>query len=71
MRYDRLMALGWKYLIEIAILWVIVLAAIEVADQEDWNPLVTTLTAGGIAVFAYTILWLAIPKPGERVEDFR
>ena len=27
MRYDRLMALGWKYLIEIAILWVLVSAA--------------------------------------------
>jgi len=28
MRYDRLMALGWKYLIEIAILWVLVSTAL-------------------------------------------
>ena len=30
MRYDRLMALGWKYLIEIAILWVLVSTALVV-----------------------------------------
>ena len=37
MRYDKLMALGWKYLIEIAILWVLVTAALQVGDDQGWN----------------------------------
>ncbi|MGQ0826181.1 MAG: complex I subunit 1/NuoH family protein [Actinomycetota bacterium] len=71
MRYDRLMALGWKHLIEIAILWVVVLAAVEIADQEDWNRSWTVVIAGGCALGAYGVLYLSMPKPGERVEDFR
>jgi NADH-quinone oxidoreductase subunit H len=71
MRYDRLMALGWKYLIEIAILWVMVSCSIVLAQQEDWNIVVTMLISGGIALLAYLVLYLAWPKPGEPVEEFR
>ncbi len=46
MRYDRLMALGWKYLIEIAILWVLVSAVLVVAREEDWNVWVVTPRRG-------------------------
>ena len=35
MRYDRLMALGWKYLIEIAILWVLVTATVHGRAQSS------------------------------------
>jgi NADH-quinone oxidoreductase subunit H len=71
MRYDRLMGLSWKYLIEIAILWVLVAAAIEVADVQDWNVWLTVLVAFGGAALAYGVLYLCIPKPYERVEEFR
>ncbi len=71
MRYDRLMSLGWKYLIEIAILWVLVSCSIVLAQQEDWNIALTTLISGGIALLAYLVLYLAWPKPGEPVEEFR
>src|SRR6185436_14388072 len=37
MRYDRLMTLGWKYLIEIAILWVLVSTALLVGREEGWH----------------------------------
>jgi NADH-quinone oxidoreductase subunit H len=70
MRYDRLMALGWKYLIEIAILWVLVSTALIVARDEGWNRFVVAPIAGGLAVLAFLTLYLAIPKPGERVEEF-
>ncbi len=70
MRYDRLMALGWKYLIEIAILWVLVSTALIVARDQGWNRFVVAPIAGGIAVLAFLTLYLAIPKPGERVEEF-
>ena len=71
MRYDQLMALGWKYLIEIAILWVIVSATIVVARQENWHMWVALPAVVALALLAYGMLWLAIPKPGETVEEFR
>src|SRR5690348_6615546 len=67
MRYDRLMSLGWKYLIEIAILWVLIAASIEVADVENWNIWLTVLVAFVAAAFAYGLLYLSIPKPHEQM----
>jgi hypothetical protein len=71
MRYDKLMSLGWKYLIEIAILWVLVAASIEVADVENWNVWATVVVAFGGAALAYGVLFLSIPKAHEQVEEFR
>jgi NADH-quinone oxidoreductase subunit H len=71
MRYDRLMALGWKYLIEIAILWVLVSTVVVVAREENWNLWVATPVAAGAALLAFGVLYLAMPKPGERLEEFR
>jgi NADH-quinone oxidoreductase subunit H len=71
MRYDRLMALGWKYLIEIAILWVLVSTALLVGNDRGWNPWLTAPVAGAGALLAFLTLYLAIPKAGERVEEFR
>ena len=70
MRYDKLMALGWKYLIEIAILWVLVSTALIVGKGEGWNPFLVAPIAAGIAIIAFFTLYLAIPKQGERVEEF-
>ena len=71
LRYDRLMALGWKYLIEIAILWVLVSVSVVVAREEGWNVALTAVAASAAALAAYGVLWLAIPKAGEQVEEFR
>jgi NADH-quinone oxidoreductase subunit H len=71
MRYDRLMALGWKYLIEIAILWVLVSAAIVVARDQGWNVALTIVIAASAAVLAFGMLYLAIPKKGEQIEEIR
>jgi NADH-quinone oxidoreductase subunit H len=71
MRYDRLMALGWKYLIEIAILWVLIAASIEVADVENWNVWLTVLIAFTGAALAYGVLFMSIPKAHEQMEEFR
>ena len=71
MRYDRLMSLGWKWLIEIAILWVLVTATVQVASVEGWDRLVAALVAVIAAIAAYAVLYSAMPKSGEKVEEFR
>jgi NADH-quinone oxidoreductase subunit H len=36
-RYDQLMNIGWKALIPLALAWVMLLGAINIARDEDWN----------------------------------
>jgi NADH-quinone oxidoreductase subunit H len=36
-RYDQLMDLGWKRLIPLALGWLLLIAAIRVADDQGWN----------------------------------
>jgi NADH-quinone oxidoreductase subunit H len=71
LRYDQLMALGWKWLIELAVLFVLVTAALEVGQELDWNPVVTAFGSFALAAIAYGVLYLCMPKPGESVEEFR
>jgi NADH-quinone oxidoreductase subunit H len=37
LRYDQLMNIGWKVMIPLALGWVLLLAAINIARDEDWN----------------------------------
>ena len=37
LRYDQLMALGWKFLIEIAFLWVMISGVVVVAKDQGWS----------------------------------
>ncbi len=71
MRYDKLMGLGWKYLIEIAILWVLILVAIQVGRDQGWNAGVTAVVAVLCAGAAYGMLWAAVPKSGEQLEEIK
>ncbi len=72
LRYDQLMRLGWKYMIEIAFLWIMVSAVIVIGREEDWNLFIVVPAAVVGALLIYGVLWLSMPKRGELLkEDIR
>ncbi len=71
MRYDKLMAFCWKYLIEAAILWIMFEIALELAKKNGWNRYTTVGLAATACLVLYGVLMLCVPKPGETVEEFR
>ena len=56
-RYDQFMRFGWKVLIPISVLWILILAVIRgVSDQEGLTPTPLSITAGIIVTVA--VLWI-------------
>jgi NADH-quinone oxidoreductase subunit H len=69
MRYDQLMDLGWKYMIEIAFLWLMVSGVVVIGRQEGWNLWIVVPAAAVGAVLVYGALWASMAKPGELTEQ--
>jgi NADH-quinone oxidoreductase subunit H len=68
LRYDQLMDLGWKVLIEAAFLWAMVTGLIVVGRNEHWNLWIVTPAAAVGALLVYGVLMLCVPKRGEMEE---
>jgi NADH-quinone oxidoreductase subunit H len=71
LRYDQLMALGWKYLIELAFLWAMISGVVVVGADQGWNEWVTVPSAIVGAFLVLAVLWACIPRRGESVEEIR
>ena len=59
-RYDQLMDLGWKLLIPLALGWLILLAAIRIARDEEWNQFAVAAGIVVIGAVAVSLLQRAI-----------
>ncbi len=68
LRYDQLMDLGWKVLIEIAFLWIMVSSVIVIGRKEHWNMRVVIPAAVLGALAVYGVLYLSMPKRDELLE---
>ena len=67
-RYDQLMDLGWKRLIPFALLWLLLIAAIRIGNDHDWEPWVAPV---GSVVFILAVIGLlaaALRTSAERRE---
>jgi NADH-quinone oxidoreductase subunit H len=71
LRYDQLMSFGWKFLIEIAFLWVMVSAVVVVGKEEGWAMYIVLPAAVAGALIVGLILYLSVPKKRELVEEIR
>ncbi|MBM3659036.1 MAG: NADH-quinone oxidoreductase subunit H [Actinobacteria bacterium] len=71
LRYDQLMSLGWKYLIELAFLWAMISAVVVVGADQGWNRWVVVPSAIFGAGIILAVLWACIPRRGESVEEIR
>jgi NADH-quinone oxidoreductase subunit H len=69
LRYDQLMDVGWKYMIEIAFLWLMVSGVVVIGRQEGWNLWLVVPAAAIGAVLVYLVLYASMTKPGELEEQ--
>ncbi|MGF1647728.1 MAG: NADH-quinone oxidoreductase subunit NuoH [Kineosporiaceae bacterium] len=69
LRYDQFMDLGWKVLIEAALVWVIVLSLVRVVIGDSLlsrNQLIIGILVAGAIIVAVLMVWPGDRKPPDR-----
>jgi NADH-quinone oxidoreductase subunit H len=66
LRYDQLMDIGWKALIPISLGWFLLLAAIRLGNENDWNPVLVAVVTVAIELVAGALMVLALHTAGRR-----
>jgi NADH-quinone oxidoreductase subunit H len=59
-RYDQLMNLGWKVLIPLSLAWLLLLAAIRIGDDRDWEPGIVVAGSFGVLVLGWVAMSAAL-----------
>ena len=65
------MGLGWKFLIELAFLWVMISGVVVIAKEEGWNMFVVVPAAVVGALVVGAVLYASVPKRAELVEEIK
>jgi NADH-quinone oxidoreductase subunit H len=68
-RYDQLMSIGWKVLIPLALGWLLLLAAINIGRDEDWNMVAVVAVTLAVLVVAWGALAAAVDVARRRRES--
>jgi NADH-quinone oxidoreductase subunit H len=71
LRYDQLMSLGWKFLIEVAFLWVMISGVVVIAKDQGWSMWIVLPSAIVGALIVGGTLYASVPKHDELLEEIK